>query len=50
VGGLIHGLPPREPMTLVGAAVLLCVMGGLAGWFPARKAARMDPVAVLRES
>ena len=50
IAGLIYGLAPRDPMTLVGAAVLLCVMGGLAGWFPARKAARLDPVAVLRES
>jgi putative ABC transport system permease protein len=49
VGGLIYGLPPREPMTLVGAAVLLCVTGALAGWFPARHAARTDPVAALRQ-
>ena len=48
VGGLIYGLAPRDPMTLAGAAVLLCAMGGLAGWLPARRAARMDPVAVLR--
>jgi putative ABC transport system permease protein len=50
IGGLIYGFAPRDPTTLVGAAVLLCVTGGLAGWFPARKAARLDPVAVLRES
>jgi predicted permease len=50
VAALIHGLSPREPATLVGAAVLLCVMSALAAWLPARKAARMDPVAVLRES
>ncbi len=50
VGGLIYGLPPREPKTLVGAVVLLCVIGALAGWFPARHAARTDPVAALRQS
>jgi predicted permease len=50
VGGLIHGLSPHEPATLVGAAVLLCAMGTAAAWLPARRAARMDPVAVLREN
>jgi ABC-type antimicrobial peptide transport system permease subunit len=50
IGGLIYGLAPRDPTTLAVAAVLLCVTGGVAGWVPARKAARLDPVAVLRES
>jgi predicted permease len=50
VGGLIHGLSPHDPETLVGAAVLLCAMGTAAAWLPARRAARMDPVAVLREN
>jgi predicted permease len=50
VDGLIYGLPPREPTTLVGAAVVLCVISGLAGWLPARRAVRIDPVATLRES
>jgi ABC-type antimicrobial peptide transport system permease subunit len=50
VGGLIYGLSPHEPATLVGAAVLLCAMGTAAAWLPARRAARMDPVAVLREN
>ena len=34
VDGLIYVLPPREPTTLLGAAVVLCVMGGLAVWLP----------------
>jgi predicted permease len=50
VDSLVYGLPPREPTTLVSAAVLLCATGGLAVWLPARKAARMDPLEVLRES
>jgi putative ABC transport system permease protein len=50
VGGLVFGLPPHEPATLVGAAVLLCAMGTAAAWLPARRAAQMDPVAVLREN
>ncbi len=50
VGALIYGLEPRDPMTLVGAIALLATVAGLAAWLPARRAARIDPAAVLRES
>jgi ABC-type antimicrobial peptide transport system permease subunit len=50
VSGLIYGFSPHEPSTVVGAAVLLCTMSTAAAWLPARRAARMDPVAVLREN
>jgi putative ABC transport system permease protein len=33
----------------VGVVVLLSVAGCLAGWFPARRAAALDPVVALRE-
>jgi putative ABC transport system permease protein len=46
---LLFGLPPRDINTLVWAAAVLTVTGLLAGWLPARRAARMDPTAVLRE-
>ncbi len=49
VGSLVYGLPPRDPVTLAGAAGVLLVVGTLAGWLPARRAARIDPAAVLRE-
>jgi predicted permease len=49
VGGLIHGLPPRDPATLGAAASILLALGLLAAWLPARRAARVDPAAVLRE-
>jgi putative ABC transport system permease protein len=50
VDGLIYDLPPRDPATLAGALVLLSVIAALAGWLPARRAVRVNPVAVLRES
>lgn len=50
VGGLIYGLPPRDPTTLLGATIVLFAIAALAGWLPARRAGRIDPVAVLRES
>ena len=41
-------LQPRDPVTLAVAAAVLFTIGLLAGWVPARRAARIDPVIVLR--
>jgi len=49
VSSLLYGLPPRDPATLVGAGVVLTIVGALAGWLPARRASRIDPARVLRE-
>ena len=46
---LVFGVQPRDPATLAGAAVVLAVIGALAGWLPARRASRIDPAQVLRE-
>ncbi len=50
VSTLLFGLQPRDPGTLLAAALVLSAVGGLAGWLPARRAARIDPARVLRES
>ena len=47
---LLFGLTPRDPLTFVAAAAVLVTVGLLAGWLPARRAARIDPTTVLRES
>jgi putative ABC transport system permease protein len=49
VASLLYGLEPRDPATLIGAAVVLCAVGGLAAWLPARRASRVDPAIVLRD-
>ena len=46
---LLFGLQPRDPATLALAALVLSIIGALAGWIPARRAARIDPARVLRE-
>jgi predicted permease len=49
VSTLLFSLEPRDPLTLVASAAVLIGVGGLAGWIPARRAARLDPARVLRE-
>jgi len=48
VQSLLYGLAPNDPGTLTGACVLLLAVGVTAGWIPARRAARVDPMASLR--
>jgi ABC-type antimicrobial peptide transport system permease subunit len=48
LASLLYGLEPRDPLTLIGAVMLLCPVGVLAGWFPAWRAARVDPMTALR--
>jgi ABC-type antimicrobial peptide transport system permease subunit len=47
---LVYGLEPRDPTTLAGAVAVLAVVGAAAGWLPARRASRIDPARVLRDS
>ena len=50
VASLLYDLQPRDPVTLVTAAVTLTVVGAIAGWLPAYRASRVDPAQVLRDS
>jgi len=49
VSSLLFGLEPTDPATIAGSVALLAIVGGIAGWLPAHRASRIDPVAVLRE-
>ena len=49
VGSLLYGLAPHDAATAAGAAAVLVAVGAVAGWVPARRAGRIDPMRVLRD-
>jgi predicted permease len=45
---LLFQTSPREPAAFLAVVALLAVVAAVACWLPARRAARLDPVAALR--
>ena len=50
LGSLLFGVTPGDPFTFIGIGALLIVVAALAGYFPARRASRIDPMVALRAS
>jgi putative ABC transport system permease protein len=46
--GLLFGVAPYDPITLVSVAVAMGVIGAGACWIPALRAARIDPAIAVR--
>jgi predicted permease len=46
---LLYELKPNDPLTIVLATLLLAGIAALAGYLPARRAARVDPMVALRD-
>jgi putative ABC transport system permease protein len=46
--GLLFGVAPSDPVTVVGASLTLLAIASAASWIPARRASRVDPARTLR--
>ena len=46
---ILYGVAATDPATYGAVALLLCAIAAAASWIPARRAVRIDPIAVLRE-
>jgi putative ABC transport system permease protein len=46
---LLFGLTPTDPVSLLLAALLMIAVAMVAGYVPARRATRIDPMAALRD-
>jgi predicted permease len=44
----LYGITPLDPVAIIGAVAMLTLVAIVAGFLPARRAARVDPVVALR--
>lgn len=50
IGSMLFGVTAGDPATFIGMGVLMIAVAVVAGYFPARRASRVDPMVALRVS
>jgi putative ABC transport system permease protein len=48
IEALLYGTPPGDPLIMAAVSILLACTALLAGWLPARRATKIDPMIALR--
>jgi predicted permease len=48
IKSMLYGLTPYDPLTLAAGTLLLLLMALIAGWIPATRASRVEPMEALR--
>ena len=48
IAGLLYGVAPGDPLTVLGVVAALGSVALAANWVPARRASRLDPSEALR--
>jgi putative ABC transport system permease protein len=49
IESILYGVTGNDPLTLGSTVLVLGTIALLACWIPARRAARIDPIAALRQ-
>jgi ABC-type antimicrobial peptide transport system permease subunit len=47
---MLFGVTPGDPLTFAGMVVILGAVAGLAGYLPARRVSKIEPMSALRVS
>jgi predicted permease len=49
LASVVYEATPRDPLVVCGVVVAMVLLGTIAAWMPARRAASVDPAILLRE-
>jgi ABC-type antimicrobial peptide transport system permease subunit len=49
LASVVYEATPRDPLVVCGVVVAMVLLGAIAGWLAARRAAGVDPAILLRE-